>query len=307
MATSGSTDYDLNALAIIEHALRLVGVLGDTESASSDQQTYGLIALNLLTKTDQMKLGLWRRQRAKLFLVNGQAEYSLPGANVADIDEIAETTLDAAEASGQTVLSVTSTSGFTVADVIGVVLDDNTIHWSTIASFVTDDTVTIDDATTAAAASGNKVFVYTNALVRPLKITHMQSEESSSEVVMESLSHGQYVALPNKAAAGRPVNFYFDPQQTTAKLYLWPAPNDVDVEINFSCLMPLEDFDATTDTSNYPQEWLEYLCYNLAIRLAARYGVQAPNEVAVVAAQTKNDLMGWDNEESDIQFGVAYA
>jgi hypothetical protein len=70
-----------------------------------------------------------------------------------------ETTLDAAEASGQTVLSVASTANFAAAQTIFVQLDNDTYHQSTISSFVTNDTVTIADALPSAAASGNKVRV----------------------------------------------------------------------------------------------------------------------------------------------------
>ena len=57
--------------------------------------------------------------------------------------DAAYTTLDADEAASQTVLSVTSTSGFANSDNIGIELDDGTRQWTTISSFVADDTVTV--------------------------------------------------------------------------------------------------------------------------------------------------------------------
>jgi hypothetical protein len=83
-----------------------------------------------------------------------------------------ETTLSAAEASGQTVISVTSSTGMTAADVVGIKMDDDTIHWSTIASVDSGVQITIDDATDDTAASGNKVYAYTTTAGRPTKIVY---------------------------------------------------------------------------------------------------------------------------------------
>jgi hypothetical protein len=80
-----------------------------------------------------------------------------PGAP--DSPTHSETTLDAAEVAGQTVLSVTATTNMTAGDSIMVEMDDGTFHLSTIASFSAGDTVTIADATPSKAASGNKVVI----------------------------------------------------------------------------------------------------------------------------------------------------
>jgi hypothetical protein len=80
-----------------------------------------------------------------------------PGAS--DSPTHSETTLDAAEVSGQTVLSVTATTNMTVGDSIMIELDDSTFHLSTISSFSAGDTVTIADALPSKAASGNTVII----------------------------------------------------------------------------------------------------------------------------------------------------
>ena len=80
-----------------------------------------------------------------------------PGAT--DIPTHSETTLDAAELAGQTILSVASTSNMTVGDSILIALDDDIFHLSTIQSISAGDTVTIVDAIPSKAASGNKVVI----------------------------------------------------------------------------------------------------------------------------------------------------
>lgn len=66
------------------------------------------------------------------------------------------TTLSAPEASGQTVLSVTSETGFAAGEHVGIILDDGTEHQTTVASTAAG-TITVDDALPSAAASGNAV------------------------------------------------------------------------------------------------------------------------------------------------------
>lgn len=69
-------------------------------------------------------------------------------------------TLSGAESTGQTVLSVTSSSGFiTTTNQCAVELDDGTLHITSITAKATGpDTVTVNDALPSDAASGNRVW-----------------------------------------------------------------------------------------------------------------------------------------------------
>lgn len=303
MATSGSRDYSLTGAQVIRQALLELKAIQLNVTVDSTLEADCLVRLNAMIKQDQVEgVKLWRKRFAKLFVVNGQRSYSLPGANACNLDELHETTLDAAEDAAQTILSVTSTSGFANSDVIGVALDNNTIHWTTIASFVTDDTVTVGDALPSAAASGNKVYVYTTALERPLKVLSAQREVSGQEIPMEEMSRDEYEELPNKSSTGTAVNFYYDPQTTTGKLYLWNAPDNVEQEINFTYLDQLQDMDATSNDFDYPQEWLEYLIYNLAIRISSLVGKTPSESTIAIASNAKNQLMSWDAEADSVEF-----
>ena len=303
MATSGSRDYTRTAAQVIKSALLELRAISRTETVDTDLEAECLVRLNAMIKQDQVEgVKLWLRRFARLFVVTSQASYSLAGANACNLDELHETTLDADEAASQTVLSVTSTSGFANSDNIGILLDDNTIHWSTIDSFVTDDTVTIADALPSAAARGSEVFVYTTALERPLKIISAQRELDDSEIPMEALEREEYEELPNKTAPGTPVNYYYDPQTGAGKLYLWPVPDSAAQQINFSYLDQLQDIDTTEDDFDYPQEWLEYLIYNLAIRISGLVAKDPSQSTIAIAANAKNELKSWDGEGGSVIF-----
>lgn len=70
------------------------------------------------------------------------------------------TNLNGGELSGATSIDIDSGSTTANGDTIGVMLDDGTVHWSTILSGGGTTTVVINDALTDSAADGNLVFIH---------------------------------------------------------------------------------------------------------------------------------------------------
>jgi len=302
MATSGSADYNRTASQIILGALRVLNVLG-RQTIDSTDETNALEALELMVKSWQAEgLHLWTQTDATLFLVPSTNKYSLAGANAANTSDVINTTLSAAEAASQTVISVTSSTGMAAADVVGIVTDDDTTHWSTIATVDSSTQITIDDATDSAAASGNAVHTYTTALGRPLRITSMRRLNSDVDVPMIELSNAEYFNLPSKKSEASPVEWYYDPQLGTGALYLWPTPDTVDDVIRFTYWRSIEDADAVSNDLDFPAEWLECLKYNLALRLAPEYGKPIAPEAAMLARELKEKLEDFDQEEASVYF-----
>lgn len=308
MATSGSSDYNRSGTQIIGFAAKQLQLVRSGGALSTNESADALESLELMIKTFQVDgVKLWISTYARIFPVVGQVSYSLPGANACNISELSETTLDADEASGQTVLSVTSTTqgaGFTDGDTIGIVLDGGSIQWTTIVSSVADDTVTITAALTGAAASGNKVYAYTNSLGRPLRVDSCRRLNSGGfEVPMFTISRQEYDYLTNKTTSSNPVQVYYDPQLTTGKLYVWPTISTVSDMLNITYRRSIEDFDTGANDPDFPQEWLEMLGYNLALRIAPMFGKQVDPLVIALANSTKESAMNWDQEEESVFFG----
>jgi hypothetical protein len=307
MATSGSTDFNRTGTQIITFAHKKLNILASGATVGTNDLADGLEALEMMIKSWQTEgIRLWLETLGRVFVVPGQTSYNLPGANACNISELSETTLDADEAIGQTVLSVTSTTqgaGFTDADVIGIVTDSDTIQWTTIVSSVTDDTVTITDALTVAASSGNRVYVYTNAIERPLRVESARRLNNTIETPMIPLAKADYDYLTNKTNEGPSVQYYYDPQLSTGVLYLWPTPNTVADAINITYRRTVEDFDSGANDPDFPQEWLECLGFNLAVRIAGDFGKQVTPTMAAIAGELKENIEGWDAEEQSIYFG----
>lgn len=302
MATSGSTDHNLTRDNIIEHALGHMGVLAEGESATSDAKTFAARELNNMIKGWQNRgINLFALQEATIYLTDATASYSLPGATGANT--VVETTLSAAEASGQTVLSVTSSTGMTASDVVLVELDDNTLQATTISSVDSSTQITVAAALTGAAASGNNVYTYTTAIGRPVDILSIRFEDDAgNERELEKISRDEYFAITDKDSSSSPVEFYYDPQISTGKLYIWPTPDAVSARLRITYERTLEDFDAAGDNPDFPQEWLDCLCWNLAMRLVPSYGIKGERAARIdrMAALTLEDAENGDAENTSI-------
>jgi hypothetical protein len=301
MATSGSSDFNRTRDQIIHRALRICGIIRPGSTPSAQMVTDVAEALNAMVKRWQKtQLHVWAVAEGVLFPQVDQVKYALArtGADHAT-ETYYQTTLSAAEASGQTTLSVTSSADMTVADYIGIVVDDGTIHWSTIAS-KTASTVTIDDALDDDAASGAIVFNYTSKIERPLKIVDARRYNLVSEmdVPIRMEARLDYRAMPNKTAAGQITSLFYDAQLSTGYLYLWQPLGAITELVKFTWHRPIMDFDAASDSPDLPQEWLDPLAWNLADALCEEFDVPSERAMRIQAkaAQFLDDVAGDDRE-----------
>lgn len=78
MATSGSTDFTLNAGKVVTYALRKIGVVAADEEPSSLDMQAGIEELNLMLKSWQMSgPHLWRQTQGSLALTADTASYAM--------------------------------------------------------------------------------------------------------------------------------------------------------------------------------------------------------------------------------------
>jgi hypothetical protein len=283
MARSGSYDYTVTAADIVKAALEDIDVAKAGEDVDSDDSVVALRTLNLMVKQWMGKgdiapgLKVWTRKRGYIFPDAASEKYDLGSSGDHATLSYGATTIDAAEASGQTVISVAATSQMTVGDYIGIVQDDGTIHWSTISSISAGDTVTIALATTAAASVGNRVYNYTTKVIRPLSILTMNARDlrNNEDVPMHKMEDiWEYDAIPNKFDDVFPTKWWYEAQLDNGVLYLdgYADSSVIDNYIfPFTFLAPVDDLDATTDNFDYPAECMAALEWGLAKRLAPKF------------------------------------
>lgn len=267
MATSGTSTFNTTRNEICTEAARLLNAVPLQQTMGAALfQTFNFW-LNAMVKSWQATgIHLWTVTEGTLFPTAGQVRYGVGGGATDHITaQYYETALSADEVSGQTVLSVDDTTNMTALDNIGIVLDDGTLHWTTIVS-KTSTTVTILVALTDDCAAANAVFTYTTKLPRLLKVVDYRRYDidGATDTPMIPCSRQEYQNLPMKTQAGMPIQAFYDAQLGTGYFNIWQIPEASTQLVKFTGHRPIEDFNSSGDNPDLPQEWIAPLVYNLA-------------------------------------------
>lgn len=300
MTVSNVHEFTLTRDQIITEALELTGTFNLGDSPSSEEMESYARTLNLFLKSWQPKgLFLHTYKPATLFLALNQQSYLLGPTGDHATESFIETALTADAADNATVLTVESETGMTVGDNIGVILDDGSLHWTTIASLAP---LTITSGITDTATTGKAVFTYTDKIIRPLKVKDLMLYSSGNERPINSVSTSEYKNLSAKNATGSPVQYAYDPQLDNSRLYVWPVANTVTERINFAYQKPVDDFTTDSDTATAATDWLHCLCLGLAYHIAPKRRLPL-DEQRALKARFDEALMDLDDfEETSIFF-----
>lgn len=196
MATSGSTDFTLNAGEVITYAFRLLRMVTTGLDLPAEQMQVGITSLNLMLKGWQLRgPNLFRTTQSSLAMTSATATYSLP-----------------------------------------------TVY----------------------------------------RVTSMRYRASDGrDLPMEYLTREEYFDLPNKASAGTPTQYYFDPQMASGTLYVWPVLATATTQtFEMTIQRRFMDIDARLNDIDIPQEYLETVAYALADRLSDVYAKDVPKITA---------------------------
>lgn len=143
---------------------------------------------------------------------------------------------------------------------------------------------------------------------RALRVLECRYRLNGIDVPMTMFSRQEYFDQPNKTTSPSiPVNFYFDPKVSNGTLYLWPSPSSQTVAagytIHYTFIRFLDIMNATNQTLDLPQQWIEPIVWNLAKRLSTQYPVNDPNLMKAVWAQADEAwqrLLQFDNEPASL-------
>ena len=305
MATSGSTNFTMDMNDIIDDALESIGKKSPNQTAKSADIVTCKRKLNMMVKS-WMKQGmhLWALSEATLFLNVDDASYSLGSTGDHCTNTYVHTTLSSDEATSSTSLGITSATGMSASDNIGIVLDDGTIHWTTISG-APGTTTTIATGLASAASSGNVVFAYTTKINRPIRIlSGYRRDINDADTPIDFIARTTYADLSNKTSSGKVIQAFYNPQLTNGTLSVWPTPDLATDVLRFWYERPLEDFDAVTDNPDFPIEWAEAICAGLAYRIAPSYGLnsQEMDRLEKNAVIMLDAAMGFDRENTSVFF-----
>lgn len=158
---------------------------------------------------------------------------------------------------------------------------------------------------------------------RPLKIYNAWRRDTTNntDVPLQIYSEREYQELNNKQQEGMPIALYYNPRYesnsvqegSTAKgLIQIYQPADsyaaTNITIHIAYQRPFNDFTATTDTLDFPQEWGDAIKYGLAVRLAPHYGVPMMeyDRLKNMADELKNIAMSYDTEWESLKIQPKY-
>ncbi len=282
MSTSGSYNFAIDRDGIITDAYRQINVIGETASPSSAQITAAAQTLNMIVKLRAADgMPLWSLKRGFILPFSGASSIATDSHVVTAYDT---TTLTAASAASDTTLDVTSITGFSASDQIGIELDDGSIDWTTINGAPSGTTITITTGLTSAASSGNRIYGYTASSERvqkPIRIIEANllkvSDGTSREILIED--RVDYFNLGNRTTEGDPQMIYYDIASTSGtnldngSIYVWPRFVNGESIIEFTYQRPFQDFDASTDNPDFPQAFSLPLMLELAAIMGAKYHV----------------------------------
>lgn len=153
--------------------------------------------------------------------------------------------------------------------------------------------------------------VYTISSPKALKVLQAWNHNVTSnvDIPMRIITQAEYNILGNKTSAGNPIQIYYDPRRDNGEMHVFPVPTTVEQAANtlhYVCQIPFEDFNASTDAPDFPQEWYDAVTYGLATRLAPEYGLDIPSRKTLWQEMTiiKQDALNFGLEEGSLYFGV---
>jgi len=305
MTVSGTNTFTLNKNQVIELAYARIGVISEGATLTDYQISRGSTLLNVMIKSWLTKgFRLWKTERGYLFPNTASNEYLLDGVTANATTAYVATTLSANALTGATTISVTSATGFADNYFVGVVLDDNTIFWTTENGAPSGTTITLDNALTSQASSGNAVYVYATKLGKVENIINAQVKLSS--IIQNSLqiiSRDTYDALSAQTLSTITNKLYYNKQLDYGIIRLFGVPSSTGYIVNFTYQKQFYDMTNPTDTFDFPVEWLHTLYSNLAVMLQGFYPIMEPQKVKELQDEAQLALMNslaYDDEITSI-------
>lgn len=142
---------------------------------------------------------------------------------------------------------------------------------------------------------------------KPLKIIQafLHNNTTGIDIPMRIITRDEYNRLGNKTSTGQPIQLWYEPQLSTGTLHLFPVPDSysqTNCVVTIVYQRPFEDFDASADTPDFPQEWYNTLKFGLADMLAPEYGlpIQARQDLTSRAKRHRETALGFGTEEGSL-------
>lgn len=329
MTTSNVTTFNPVRDVIIRRALRMVGAYAADGNPTAPQINDAAEVLNMVLKDWQMEGFLWLKVFGTLFLNKGQRQYILGSSANSGFSHCAaaatpggtlyvQTVTTVAAAIGASSVTVSSATGITNADYVGIANDNGIIEWfyasvaGLVVSLKTDVTLATPGALSVAAVSGNVVYSHKVATQsgRPTRVftatrkLYDATAANGYEIPINPISRTDYEALPNKTVQGKVINYFYDPLLSAGVLSVWPTADTSGDKLILSMDREIQDMVSDTDTFDIPQEAMLALSYGLALMIEPEYPLDSASfqKLSLMAVATKTKLLNHNREMVPVSF-----
>jgi hypothetical protein len=292
MATSSSTDFDLDVADYIEEAFERCGLEVRT---GYDLKTAKRSLNLLLAEWANRGLNQWTIKQTSITVASGIRVY--PGGTLtmtvgaSASFSVGETITGSVSAATCSITSIPSATSFAITIPVGL--------------FTTADTLTggSSGATTTLTAA-----VDFSDVQSTIDALSMVVRRGNTDYSVPRVSRDDYLTIPNKTTTGRVDQFFLN-RLITPELKLWPVPNNNTDIIIFNRLTRIQDADTYTNTFEVPFRFYPCLAAGLAYYLSIK---RAPDRTQMLKLLYEEEFDRAAVEDRDrasftIQPGIGYS
>tara|TARA_R100000808_G_scaffold10564_1_gene27939 strand:+ start:10264 stop:11166 length:903 start_codon:yes stop_codon:yes gene_type:complete len=275
MATSGSSDFNLNAAEIIEEAYERCGLELRT---GYDSQT-ARRSLNLLF-ADWANLGvhLWKVEQVTQTLARLSSSSAIATYPAGTIT--ATVGASGSLSVGETITG--GTSGTTASVITKPTSTTITITIPT-GSFTAGETITGSSSSASTTISADPSLVDVQSSIDILSAV---IRRSGVDQQITPIGQAEYLHIPNKTTQGRASQFFFD-RQITPTITIWQVPENSTDQLIYDRFIRIQDVDSAIDNADIPFRFLNCLVSGLAYQIGLK---KAPQLVPMLKAVYDENL-----------------
>ena len=284
MAISGAANFDLDVAEIIEEAFERCGL----EMRTGYDAVTARRSLNLM-------LADWANRGINLWTVRQFSQTVAQLSSTSAIDTYPIGTITA---------TINDSSSFSVGETITGASSDTTAKIITKPSS-TSLTITIPSGaftaneTITGSSSGADTVISADPSLedvqKTIDILDMVVRRSGSDITINRISRGDYLAIPDKDDQGRATQFFVD-RLITPTVTIWPVPENSTDTLIYYRLIRMDDADESTNTMEVPFRFLPCLVSGLAYCIAVK---RAPARMADLKVSYEEDFFRAATEDRD--------
>lgn len=125
-----------------------------------------------------------------------------------------------------------------------------------------------------------------------------------TRIPVDVIADYNFNLLPSNSS-GVPIQITYQPRINVGTIKVWPTPDAYSasyVTLSLTYLRPLEYFNTSSDTADFPEEWVSAIIYNLAVRLAPEYGLPLQDRQLLLREAEMYLKTAEDNSFEDASF-----